>query len=327
LDCLREMIKLKKNLIRLAQKKNPGLARLKDFISELDSAGCFAIRSRNHGLPRISIVTPSFNQGRFLERTILSVINQNYPNLEYIIIDGGSTDGSREIIKKYVNYLTYWTSRKDGGQSEAINNGFKRSTGDVLAWLNSDDVYLPGTLNAVGRLFEADRLTGVFYGNLVHIDEHDNLINMIKDIPFNKRAFLYWGNDINQSAAFFRRTPFFEIDMLREHLHYGMDYDLWFRMIRADVKFVYVPSLLAAARIHSGAKTVQDSKSARCAILSLKAEILNIRENDPYSGFCRSIYRVKRFVRFALNGDVFYLFWVSLNHLSGFWRKLCRFLE
>src|SRR5687768_13083798 len=104
--------------------------------------------------PKISIITPSYNQGRFIEETILSVINQNYPNLEYIIIDGGSTDNTVEIIRKYEQHLAYWVSEKDGGQSEAINKGFKKATGDIVCWINSDDFFMPGALSKVADCFE-----------------------------------------------------------------------------------------------------------------------------------------------------------------------------
>ena len=116
--------------------------------------------------PKISIVTPSYNQAEFLERTILSVLNQDYPNLEYIIIDGGSTDGSVEIIKKYEKYLAYWVSEKDKGQSDAINKGFQKSTGDILAWLNSDDTYLSGTLFKVVKAFQENPNADLIFGNI-----------------------------------------------------------------------------------------------------------------------------------------------------------------
>jgi len=109
---------------------------------------------KNNNIPKISIITPSYNHGKYLEKTILSVIGQNYPNLEYIIMDGGSTDGSVEIIKKYESHIYHWESRKDDGQAHAINIGFSKATGDIIAWLNSDDMYLPGTLQYVSEVFE-----------------------------------------------------------------------------------------------------------------------------------------------------------------------------
>ena len=143
---------------------------IRDFVSKplFDEK---IILNRDLAWPRISIVTPSFNQGRFLERTILSVLNQNYPNLEYIVMDGGSTDESVEIIKKYENYLAYWISEKDNGQSDAIKKGFQKSTGEILAWLNSDDIYLSGALRGVAGFFRDGKGTEVVYGNRYIIDE------------------------------------------------------------------------------------------------------------------------------------------------------------
>ena len=126
---------------------------IKEFISKplFDKS---IILNKNTSYPKISIVTPSYNQTQFLERTILSVLNQNYPNLEYIIIDGGSTDESVEIIKKYEKYLYYWVSEKDKGQSAAINKGFRKSKGEILAWQNSDDIYFPGVFKYIAKLFD-----------------------------------------------------------------------------------------------------------------------------------------------------------------------------
>ena len=134
---------------------------------------------------KISIVTPSYNQSQFLERTILSVLNQNYPNLEYLIIDGGSTDGSVEIIRKYEKYLAYWVSEKDNGQADAINRGFQKSTGKILAWLNSDDIYLPGTLLKVSETFNKNPEVDLIFSNIFFIDEYDNRINELRFTKFD----------------------------------------------------------------------------------------------------------------------------------------------
>lgn len=118
--------------------------------------------------PKISIVTPSYNQGSYLEETILSVLNQKYPNLEYIIIDGGSTDSSVEIIKKYASYLSYWVSEKDSGQSEALNKGFNRASGEIIAWLNSDDLYCENTLHIIAEKFMEHPEVGIVYGDVIN---------------------------------------------------------------------------------------------------------------------------------------------------------------
>jgi len=122
--------------------------------------------------PKISIITPSFNQGKYLEETIFSVLGQNYPNLEYIIIDGGSTDNSVDIIKKYENQLTYWISEPDNGQSHAINKGFMKATGGILAWLNSDDMYLPGVLDYVAKTINIEE-PGIYFGECIHMNYQD----------------------------------------------------------------------------------------------------------------------------------------------------------
>ena len=135
--------------------------------------------------PRISIVTPSYNQAEFLEKTILSILNQNYPNLEYIIIDGVSTDGSVEIIKKYERYLAYWISERDNGQADAINKGFKIATGDFIAWQNSDDVYLPGSFFKVIEKFEKYPNPDIVFGNVYLINESDEILKDMRFVRFN----------------------------------------------------------------------------------------------------------------------------------------------
>ncbi|GAG62509.1 unnamed protein product [marine sediment metagenome] len=149
--------------------------QIKEFVSKplFDEK---ALLNKELSWPRISVITPSYNQGRFLEKTILSVLNQNYPNLEYIIIDGGSTDESINIIKKYENYIDYWVSEKDRGQADALNKGFKKATGDIIGWQNSDDIYLPSVFLKIAELFKQNPKIDIIYGNRFDIDEDNNII-------------------------------------------------------------------------------------------------------------------------------------------------------
>ena len=136
--------------------------------------------------PRITVVTPSFNQGRFLEETIQSVLYQDYPNLEYIVIDGGSTDGSSDIIRRYSDQLAYWVSRPDRGQTDALIQGFGRASGDVLCWLCADDVWEPGTLREVGRIFASQPETRAVYGDAAFVDAQGRRIRLFKTVGFNR---------------------------------------------------------------------------------------------------------------------------------------------
>jgi len=158
---------------------------IKEFVSKplFDEK---VILNKDPSWPKISIVTPSYNQAEFLERTILSVLNQNYPNLEYIIIDGGSTDGSVEIIKKYEKYLSYWVSEKDRGQAHALNKGFEKATGDLVGWQNSDDIYLPGAFRKVAEVYRNNPNYDVYFGNIYFIDEEDNIIRDLKFSPLRQ---------------------------------------------------------------------------------------------------------------------------------------------
>jgi len=142
------------------------------------------ILRKDPSYPKISVVTPSYNQAEFLERTILSVLNQNYPNLEYIIIDGGSTDGSVEIIKKYEKYLAYWVSEKDRGQAHALNKGFEKSTGDLIGWQNSDDIYLPGAFFKVAEAYKKKPNYDVYFGSVYFVDRDDKIIRGLRFLIF-----------------------------------------------------------------------------------------------------------------------------------------------
>ncbi|MDX2030000.1 MAG: glycosyltransferase family 2 protein, partial [Blastocatellia bacterium] len=205
-------------------------------------------------LPKISIVTPSFNQARFLERTLRSVLEQGYPNLEYIVIDGGSTDGSVEILRRYADRLAWWESAPDGGQSNALNKGFARATGEVLGWLNSDDVYCPGALAQAGRRFAANRALDVFYGGLYLIDAEDRLLDAHWAGPCDLRYTFHVGLDIHQQALFWRRELMDRIGGIDEAMHFSMDVDLIVRLLLHG-RTERTRDYLGSFRVHDEAKT------------------------------------------------------------------------
>ena len=220
---------------------------------------------------KITVVTPSYNQAQFLERTILSVLNQNYPNLEYIIIDGGSTDGSVEIIKRYESKLAYWVSEPDRGQSHAINKGWKMSSGQILAYLNSDDTYRDGALFSIAKYFTKHHEVDMVYGDVYVIDEMDRLVYPFICAEFNLQRYIKDCNYfIPQQAVFFRRQIFEKVGLLDENLHFKMDRDYFIRIgMKGCVK--RIPHYLAHFRTHPAAKsTPQNTKKARREFISIR---------------------------------------------------------
>jgi glycosyltransferase involved in cell wall biosynthesis len=205
-------------------------------------------------LPRITIVTPSFNQARYLEQTIRSVLDQGYPNLEYIICDGGSTDESVDVIRKYADRLSWWCSEKDRGQSHAINKGFERATGDLYAYINSDDYFMPGAFDRVAAEYQAGgkfivgwsqylEPNGDFrpYAWKTHADPGDWLAT----------------NPIPQQSSFWAANLWKQIGPFREDLHYSFDYEYWLRLrFKADVRPWTVNQCLAVFRLHPASKTM-----------------------------------------------------------------------
>lgn len=218
--------------------------------------------------PRISIITPSFNQARYIEQTIHSVLNQDYPNLEYIIIDGGSTDGTVDVVRKYESVLSYWISEPDRGQAHAINKGLERVTGDIIAYLNSDDLYLPGALHRVAGEYRARPDADLFYGRCRLIDGDNVILGQrtgsistyeeildLWDVWWQERNFVqpevFWTKRIMDRAG-----PF------REDLFYVMDYDYWARIFRAGGKPSFIDAELACFRRHSAQKSTQPELTA-----------------------------------------------------------------
>lgn len=250
---------------------------------------------KNKLWPKISIVTPNYNQGQFIEETIRSILLQDYPNLEYIIINGGSTDNSVEIIKKYEQWLTYWVSEADSGQTNALNKGFEKATGDLIAWMNADDIYMPGALIQVGQSWiNNKKKDNIFiYGNaeiyneLRGISNYRNLENFSVDILSRESFFC-------SASSFFTKEHFEHVGRFDESLHYGFDFDFWIRLTE-DSHNVHIPHILAKCRIHD------DCKSGHSR---LKFFIEDIHIVERYSFSKRVVaYRIRNLIREIIQKD------------------------
>lgn len=199
----------------------------------------------------VSIITPSFNQAAYLEQTILSVLDQDHPYIEYIVIDGASTDTSVDVIKKYENRLAYWVSEKDNGQADAINKGFAHATGDIIAWLNSDDYYLAGTISSVVKIFDQNPRVTLVYGNMFAVDEHGKTFNTLNYKQLTLEDLLCF-QIIGQPAVFMRRSAM-ESVKLDTDFHFLLDHYLWIQIAQHG-QLLYVDQTWAAARYHAEAK-------------------------------------------------------------------------
>lgn len=237
---------------------------------------------------RVSVITPSYNQVQFLETTIQSVLSQDYPDIEYIIVDGGSTDGSVEIIQKYAHRLAWWISEKDRGQTDAINKGFARATGDVLAWLNSDDVYRPGAVREAVEYLTSHPEAGMVYGDSGFIDADGRVIGMFPARQTDYRRLRQGYVHVPQQASFFRADLWRKIGPLDPSFYFAMDYDLWVRLAK-QAPLVYLPGRTwADFRLHGGAKTV--AADDRCW-----PEMLRVHYRDGGSRFAPIV--LKYYVR------------------------------
>ncbi len=261
------------------------------------------------GFPRITVVTPSYNQGQFIEKTIQSVLGQGYPDVEHIIVDGGSTDGTLAVLKKYRHLR--WVSEPDRGQADAINKGLRMATGDVLAWINSDDYYLPGAFERLAKAYEGARKLDVVMGDVSVVDEGDRLIARRRVIPYHYRTLLFGTNYIHQPAVFFTKEALEKVGYLDESLHYVMDWELWLRFGRAGLAFKLIRAPLACLRWHSGAKSV--ALYSQFAADSATVRNRYWRRGREGSRFCsallltvlRTYYALKvQAVRLALRGAV-----------------------
>jgi glycosyltransferase involved in cell wall biosynthesis len=208
-------------------------------------------------LPTITIVTPSYNQGEFIEEAMCSVLSQNYPRLQYILMDGGSTDCSRDIIARYSHKLDYWISEKDRGQSDALRKGFSRATGDLLGWLNSDDILYPDALQRVGEAYERSPECIIAGNTAVFVEGKPNKSRIIQQRRLNVHDMVaIWTgkSSYSQPGVFFPRYAYIQSDGIDETLHQCMDHDLMIRMLRT-CPVAYVDEIIAGARLHPRSKT------------------------------------------------------------------------
>jgi glycosyltransferase involved in cell wall biosynthesis len=219
-------------------------------------------------LPRISIITPSLNQADFIEQTISSVLGQGYPNLEYIIIDGGSTDGTVDLIRKYETHLAYWVSEQDGGQSNAINKGLKLVTGDIIAYLNSDDYYLDGVFERVANAYRDHPDVDLWHGRCRIVDQYgakvDERVGSVKRYDEILDLWDVWWKRKNfvQPEVFWTRRIGEKVGSFREDLHLVMDYEYWLRIFSAGGAAGFIDAELAAFRLQPNQKSTQPARTA-----------------------------------------------------------------
>lgn len=270
------------------------------------------ILKKDKTFPRISIITPSYNQVQFLEGTILSILNQNYPNLEFIIIDGGSTDSSIDIIRKYEKYITYWVSEPDKGQSDAINKGFRMMSGDIVAWQNSDDIYLPDTFCKVGKRFNKNKMTDLVFGNIYLIDSYNRILNEMRYVPFSLNDLLYLDWNIGNQAAFWSRRVMDGVGLLREDISTCFDYDWFIRLGKSSMCTHFMRDFLGGYRVHEAAKLSTVSNKERWPILVdiYRKNGVQVKEAIPFHDQFKS-YRflmgLRRLFYYSIQKDFDYM--------------------
>lgn len=249
--------------------------------------------------PRITVVTPSFNQAAYLERTICSVLDQGYPNLEYIIVDGGSTDGSIDIIRRYADRLAWWVSEPDRGQTDAINKGLRRATGDWVAWQNSDDIYYPGAFHDLSTAATKYPQAGLIIGDMMLIDEHDRPLRDIRYVKPSYKALLAEGMVLTNQSAFWRRRVHEDIGLMAEDLHCSFDYE-WFLRLTGHTKGVHVGRIWGALRLHGDTKT---------SLLTQRFQEENQRilEGREMPSWQKKLYKIRRLARMLGHGRVSYV--------------------
>tara|TARA_A100001015_G_scaffold238672_1_gene271690 strand:+ start:430 stop:1338 length:909 start_codon:yes stop_codon:yes gene_type:complete len=276
----------------------------KNFFTELEDRVIF---DKEKNLEKISIVMPSYNKVDFIEQSILSVLNQNYPNIELIIIDGGSTDGTVEIIKKYNQYITFWVSEKDQGQSDALNKGFKHCTGSIYGFLNSDDVYLPGAFKSSSLILEKNLDKKIIFGDWLSLDKKNFIIDYNHAFDFNLNHFKYEGFHLSATSMFWRSEVHRRFSGFDNNLYYTMDYQLIleFGINEGENSFKRIPKVLAGFRRYKGQKTTGNMDPGVIQEHKLMAE--RYKYSDKYTligKFKRFYFRIRRTWWYIKRGGV-----------------------
>jgi glycosyltransferase involved in cell wall biosynthesis len=260
--------------------------------------------------PKLSIITPSFNQVNFIERTIKSVLDQNYPNLEYIIIDGGSTDGSVDVIKKYERYISYWVSEPDDGQSNAINKGIAKATGDWVGWQNSDDIYYPGSFQSFAQNVHRYPDACVIIGNINIIDQYDNLVRDIRYVKPTHRSILAEGMVLTNQAAFWRCDIHKKIGKLNESLNYAFDFE-WFLRVSKNHNVIHIDKTWGGYRVHEKTKTHNMPE----LFFDEYKLILSSYSETPW--IVRQLYKIRRGIYLIINGNIYYVLRGIYQRITG----------
>jgi len=266
------------------------------------------ILNNDPSYPRITIVTPSYNQAEFFEKTILSILNQNYPNLEYIVIDGGSVDETVELIKKYEKYITYWSVEPESGQAEAVNIGFEKATGDIVGCQNSDDIYLPGAFEMLAKEYKKNSDNDVYFGHTMLIDDSDNIMSIYKSPSFNFFAHLYEGSQVLSQSVFFNKEVFFKVGLLRTDYVFSFDYEYLCRLAHNNAKFKKIDNILGCLRIHEKAKTFKIPEVGKKEHNSIRDHYIEISKYYCPKALGYFLSRVRKFIIYLLKLDYVYLF-------------------
>lgn len=255
-------------------------------------------------LPKISIVTPSLNQAQFLEQTISSVLSQDYRNLEYIIIDGGSTDGSVDIIQKFADRLSYWVSEPDSGHADAINKGFARSSGEIIAWLNSDDVYLPGAVTSAVEAFQKHPSADLIYGDVYIIDEHDNPLGERRLTPMDRFDFLGNGNCLAQPATFWTRKIYDQVGGIDTKYYFQLDLDFYIKVADAG-KIKHIRNHFAKMRMQPEGKMTKADDVRKSDLVLLRERYIHERGLGRLR-YSKRFLLPRMFLRYAIQGDLLF---------------------